>query len=399
MVWSKQIKGDKTSGYAVVFGIILLFLSFYQKSYVLTFSGTFLLVIGWMSHLYLMNIGNNLFLGNEKGNIRLSIGEENQLVIKISQRSWLPIFRGRLMVRIDSTIEPINYPVEKSNRSTVFVIPFHIRGNETIQLSLPIKAVSRGVAKIIALELTIDSFFGFGSVEMKYNPFFHKEYIIYPTPIIVPDTEKLIATQAQGEYPVLTSLYDHLLAPIGTRDYVYTDSFQRINWKASAKTQSLQTKVYERTAHFSWTFVINLRDPNITNLHWGTVENLETIASNIAYLAQIAVKKGIDFELFINLRMASQSAMYHLPMGGGANHLGKALDILSRLHRKWNTLPINKFLHFVDKQKNNSPVVIVCGPYSEDGYKSLASMKKTGQRVYLLHDDALQPSIVPLGRI
>ncbi|MDP4171706.1 MAG: DUF58 domain-containing protein, partial [Bacillota bacterium] len=302
MIWSKQINGDKNSGIAAIFGIILLFLSFYQHSYVLSFSGTFILVIGWMSHYYLKQIGNHLVLGNEKDHIRLSIGEENLLSIKMTQRSWLPIFRGRLKVKIDSSVEPVNFPTERSERYEMFTIPFHIRGKETIQLTLPIKAVSRGVAKIKSLELSIDSFFGFGSVEMKYNPYIHKEFIIYPTPVIVPDTERLISTQSQGDYPVHTSLYEHLLAPIGTRDYVYSDSFQRINWKASAKTQSLQTKVYERTAHFSWTFVINLRDPNITKQHWGTIENLESIASNIAYLAQFAVKKGIQFELFINLR-------------------------------------------------------------------------------------------------
>jgi uncharacterized protein (DUF58 family) len=399
MVWRKSIFGRNTLESVSFMAGVFLFFSFYIENYVLIFLGSFLIVLCRMSLYYLNHVDDQLVFENDKETIRLSVEDEGILKLKLSQFSSLPIFRGTLKLTLEPIVEGIDIPSYSSDTNIEFTVPFHLKGKKTIQISLPIKAIRRGTTRIKSLDIIIENFFGFGFVELKYNPFIHKEIIIHPIPVTVPHSERLIATKSQGEYPAPSSMFEHILAPIGTRDYVYTDSFQRINWKATAKTQTLQTKVFERTAHYSWTFIINLRIPHMPSYHLGVVENIEEIASNVAYMAQFATKKGIDFEVFLNLRMASDVSVYHLPKGGGRKQLGKLFDALSRINRNGNTLPINRLFHYVEKHQQNSPVVIYCGPFEEEGLPYFSKWQKKGQNVFLLHDDKEFPAIVPYGRI
>jgi uncharacterized protein (DUF58 family) len=398
MVWRKNVHGGNALELVTLIACVLLLVSFYQETYWLIFLACFLVVLSRMSLYYLNHVSDQLVFDNRKETIRLSVGEETTLTLKLSQLSRLPIFRGIVELKLESIVEGVGIPSFPSESNVVFTIPIHLKGKETLQIPLPLKAVTRGATRIKSINITIQNFFGYGFVELSYNPFIHKELIIHPIPISVPQTEKLFATKAQGEFPTQSSMHEHLLSPIGTRDYVYSDSFSRIHWKASAKTQTLQTKVFEKTAHYSWTFIINLRVPNMPNYHLGVVENLESIISNVAYMAQFATKKGIEFELFLNLRMASEAAVYHLPKGGGTKQLGKLLDLLARLNERGNTVAINKMFNYVEKQQQHSPVVIFSGPYEDEVVSYFSKMQKKGQKVYILQDDHEYPAIVPFGR-
>jgi uncharacterized protein (DUF58 family) len=398
MTWRKNVHGGNALELVTLIAVVLLLVSFYQDTYWLIFLGCFLLVLSRMSLYYLNHVADRLELDNRRETIRLSVGEETILTLKLSQLSRLPIFRGIVELKLESIVEGIDIPSYPSESNVVFTIPIHLKGKETIQIPLPLKAVTRGATRIKSINVTVPNFFGFGFVELSFNPFIHKELIVHPVIISVPQTEKLFATKAQGEFPIQSSIHEHLLSPIGTRDYVYSDSFGRIHWKASAKTQTLQTKVFEKTAHYSWTFIINLREPNMPNYHLGVVQNLESIISNVAYMAQFATKKGIEFELFLNLRMASGAAVYHLPNGEGAKQLGKVLDLLARLNERGNTVPLNKMFNFVEKQQQHSPVVIFSGSYEDEGTSYFSKLQKKGQMVYILQDDDEYPAIVPFGR-
>lgn len=399
MAWRKEIQGLESNNAVTAVGAILLLLSFYKTSYWFIFLGAFLLVISRMSIYYLNHVADHLIFENEKESIRLSVGEEIILPLKFSQSSWLPIFQGTLKIKLEAIVEGLGVPFTSHENNVEFKFPIFVKGQETIQVSLPLKATARGVTRIKTVELTVGNFFGLGSVQLKYNPFIHKELIVYPSPTMVSQTDRLVAARSNGDYSSPSSMFEQFLAPIGTRDYVYTDSFKQIHWKASAKTQALQTKVFERMADNSWTFIINLREANTPHIHLGVVENLESIASNVAYLAQLATQRGIEFEVFLNLRMVNQSAVYHLPKGCGTRQLGKVLDILARVNKKGNTQPLNKLLHYVEKKQQNSPVVIFCGPFLDEKHKYIAQMLKNGQRLFILQDDNQYPAIVPLGRI
>jgi len=395
MIWKKEISGGLELERASIIAFILLIISFFKSSYLFMFISSMIFVLCRLSVYYLNHVADALVLENEKETIRLSVGDETNLVLKISQLNRIPVYNAILRIKLEPIVEGVGIPTSIINENLFIQIPISIKGKGRIQIPFKLKGVTRGVTKIKSIELTIQNFFGLGSVYLTYHHFFQKELVIFPIPIQVPHTEKLIATKSHGYYTTPSSIYEQVLSPIGTRDYVNTDPFQRIHWKATAKTQSLKTKIFERTADYSWTFIINLRMPNTPNFQIGVVENIEETASNVAYLAEIASKKGIDYELFINLHTVTGPSIFHLPKGGGTHQLARVLDILARVNRNSYTQPINKLLYYVDKQQAKSPIVIYCGPIGDEGKRSFLQMQKNGQKVYFLHADDKFPAIVP----
>ncbi|GGI14781.1 DUF58 domain-containing protein [Gottfriedia solisilvae] len=398
MIWKKEVFGRNSLDGLSVIGIFFLIINFYQSSYLLMFLGTLLIVMSWMGKYYLQHVADHLVIENNKESIKVSVGEEFKLPLKFTQLSRLPIIHATLRIKLEPIIEAPNLHSSSSSdkRDLELTIPFQIKGKESVQVSLPLNAVKRGVTRVKSLEITVTNFFGVGYVELLCIPFLHQEIVIYPNLIPVPKIEQLIATKSYGYFSSSSSMFEDVLAPIGTRDYVYSDPFQRIHWKQSAKAQVLQTKVFERTAEYSWTFIINLRDIDLPNYRMNVIENLDSIASNIAYMARYATLKNIEYEIVLNLNMESGVPVYHLPVGGGSTQLGKTFEILARINRERSTQPISKLLHFVEKQQLKSPVVILCGPFGREGDRYFAQMQKRGQKVYYLQDDEQHPSIVPL---
>ncbi|PGS50377.1 DUF58 domain-containing protein [Bacillus sp. AFS041924] len=397
MTWNKEIHGKNSLDLLIIFGAIFLIIHFYQPSYLLMFLGGFLIILSLMSRYYLNHIADYLMIENDKVPIRISVGDHFSLPIKMTQNSWLPIINATARIKLEPIVDCINLNTVSSDSNLELLIPIQLKGNETIQLSLPLFATKRGVTRIKQVELTISNFFSLGYIHLTYKPFLHKEIIIYPTLIPVPQIDQLISTASYGSFVTTSSMFEDFLAPIGTRDYVYSDSFHRIHWKASAKTQVLQTKIYERTADYSLTFIINLRDPRHDNFRLSIIENIESITSNIAYIVQYATMNNINYEIFLNLNMESGVPVFHLPIGGGKSQLSKTYDILARINGARMTQPIDNLLHYVEKQQRKSPVVILCGPFGKHGERYFAQMRKRGQSIYYLQDDLESPKLVPYG--
>ncbi|XZF77100.1 DUF58 domain-containing protein [Bacillus sp. AL-1R] len=398
MYWNKELHGKNSLDILIIFGGIFLLINFYQSSYLLMFLGGFLIIISLMSRYYLKHVADHLIIENDKEPIRVSVGEQFNFPIKIIQNHWLPIINATVRIKLEPIVDSINCKTVSSDSNLELIIPIQLKGNESIQISFPLSATKRGVTRIKQVELKISNFFSLGYLYLTYKPFLHKEIIIYPTLIPVPQIEQIISTNSYGSFVTNTSLFEDFLAPIGTRDYVYSDSFHQIHWKASAKTQVLQTKIYERTADYSITFIINLRDTHHDHFRLSIIENIESIASNIAYLVQYATIKNINYEIFLNLNMESGVPVYHLPIGGGKSQLGKTFDILARINGARMTQPVDRLLYYVEKQQRKSPVVILCGPFGKHGDRYFAQMRRRGQSIYYLQDDLENPTLVPYGQ-
>src|SRR5699024_11501215 len=81
------------------------------------------------------------------------------------------------------------------------------------------------------------------------------------------------------------STFEDIQSPAGTRDYNYNDPFHRINWKATAKTNELQTNVYERVVDMSYIFLVNIGSEDKVNMAQFN-QNLEDLISYTAYLCK-----------------------------------------------------------------------------------------------------------------
>lgn len=360
MQWYKEIRSKFFLELEIITGLagLIVFISFYAKSYALFFIGIFLIVYVLANYYYYKHVGKKLVLANPKRISRLFPGDQTNLTIELSQKGRLPILNSQLLLSTDLNISvDWSKQLESQTKRTLF-LPVLLFGGDQAHYEIPITALQRGVAKINGIQVKLSHILGFDQLFFNFLPFYQTEIVVYPLPKEVSGLKQLTA-KTQGRYPVASSLYEDRLAPLGTRDYISGDSFQRVHWKASAKKQKLQTKVFERTTHYALTFIVNVRPDSSDGIH--VTHHLEDILSHVTYLCQFSTSKHIPFEIYINIKSRGDVPFLHIPLGEGKDHLNQSLELLARVRKNSITTPFNRLLHYLNHHGLVSPTIIYFG--------------------------------------
>lgn len=369
MEWKKYSVEDTYLHITSILAVFLGFASFYFQSWLMFGFATLQLTFLFLNSLYLKFVGKRLHFENVKERNRFFPEEEGMLVLQF-ENNGLPIMKGTLKITFDDIISPEDGFGYHQFGKYEISIPFSISYNQKNVVKIPFTARKRGIAKIWSMEITIPHFFGLGETVLQYKRLSMQEVLVYPTPTNVKNLNAFLS-EKPGDSLVAHSLYEDHLSPAGTREYTYTDSFNRINWKASARMQTLQTKVYDRVAETGWTLSIN-----IANGH-SIVSRLEELLSSAAQLAYFSTKHSIPYSLCINVRIAGAVPFYYIPIGTGKEQLQKVLEALAMVKSISYTIPYENMLAFYERHLPVQPYFIHGGnrSYQEDHILNLMSDK------------------------
>ncbi|CAG9622084.1 DUF58 domain-containing protein [Sutcliffiella rhizosphaerae] len=136
---------------------------------------------------------------------------------------------------------------------------------------------------------------------------------------------------------------------IGTRDYQNGDSFGQIHWKATARTNHLQSKVYERTSQLTWLFIIDIH----------TVD-LEEKLRGVAYLLRYATKQSISYSILVNIKKFGKPSYIELNIGGGKQQFQAALLLLARIKVENVIIPPSMFTKIVHQHAPSFAYAFIC---------------------------------------
>jgi uncharacterized protein (DUF58 family) len=132
------------------------------------------------------------------------------------------------------------YPIELAETSSFSqVISLGPRGKTSLNYSL--KAQKRGYYTVGPLFVSSGDLLGMSSEKNSQGIADH--VTVYPR--VIPLTEiKLPSQSPMGTMRHKQPIFEDPTRPIGKRDYQAGDSLRRIDWKATAVTGRLQTKVF-----------------------------------------------------------------------------------------------------------------------------------------------------------
>lgn len=377
MKWSREVMRDRhmlrTMETLLIFGL-LAFL-FGQKWLLFTFIAILLLLVA--HRLYLQNIGNSITLENMKEKTHLFIDEETAIELTILNKG-LPVINATMTIIFDHCLEPLHHPFSQDKAMIKTKVPCTIWSQEMFQLSLPVIAKKRGSCRIRKITLSIPQLFGSGSVLLTYEPSVKKEFLVFPekTPIHIPRQQKELFL---GTMPVYASLFSDPLQPIGTREYRDEDPMQHIHWKASARTMSLQTKIFTKTTAHSWLLTFN-----IAYNQYSLSSKFEIYIRYVAYLINIAEKNHIPYALAINVRtFRADTGYYYLPEGEGGRHHQQALELLSYLSWNMLTFPYEQMLASLETV-HAAPIVIHIGEKTENTDRIFERFEQRGSNLFFV---------------
>jgi uncharacterized protein (DUF58 family) len=129
------------------------------------------------------------------------------------------------------------------------------------------------------------------------------------------------------------------------RDYQHGDSLRHVHWKASARLQSLQVKVFEPTTTFKVAIFLSVESFNDN----GAVneENFELGISVAASLAHHVVEQGSPAGVFVNTRQVDSDQPVSLAPSGSRDQLTSLLEALAKV----TAAPSGPFELFVESEQ------------------------------------------------
>lgn len=376
MEWSKYTVENKYLPISGAFAFILCIASFFLQSWMAFFVAVFILILFYFNHLYLKKVGEGLLFNNKKVRGKYFPSEEGNWVLEFNNKG-VPIMKAKLTVTFQDSVTPHDKQANKISSIYEVTVPFSSSHRQRTNVTIPFTAEKRGVSRIRKVELMIPHFFGFGETVLEKEFYSIQEALVFPKTIEVRN-KYMILTDKQGESLSAHSLFEDTLSPSGTREYVYSDSFNKIHWKASARKQSLQTKIYDKVTENGWNISINIGDNRFIS------NNLEEILSGTADLAYFFDKQNIPFSLSINIRHVGRTPFYYIMPGTGREHLQKVLEAIAHIDVHAAVYPFEKMLAYYDSHLERQPFLLLGGPYIPEKGDVLKMLSDKGTSIFEL---------------
>ncbi len=351
MKWLRYEEGFKPLHATMGISLVFFVMAFIYLQFSLAASFAAIFTIGNLQNMYYKRVGQGLVLHQSKKRSRFLIGSTSTLVLSF-ENGPVPLLNGKLTLSIEDAVQPVGE--ETNHFSGIFdiTVPFTVGRFEQIEVTIPLEGRKRGLSRITRVIVEVPQILGHGSIIMELEDAIHHESIVYPK--IDPFHEHLLPSPFKpGDVAQRTSLYYDAFQAIGTRDYIITDRFDEIHWKASARMQKLQTKEYLPVAEQSILFIVNMIEkPKVQD---DFELKIERLAAYITY----CTKNAIPFEIIMNIKTFGGEPFLREMIGSGNIHYQKSLEMLAQLSSRLAKHAFEKVLQAVESKGQLSPTIVL----------------------------------------
>ncbi|MBI2830509.1 MAG: DUF58 domain-containing protein [Chloroflexi bacterium] len=313
---------------------------------------------------------------------RVFFGEEITLEISVANRKLLPLPWLDIEEELDKELTLLAGRTSPSYRPERSILhnPLSLGWYHKVTRLYPIRCTQRGYFTFGPARIRSGDFFGFRIQEKEVSD--RVGLLVYPR--IVPLARLGIPSREPfGELRVRRHLFEDPVRTVSTRDYVYGDPMKHIHWKASARVQRLQSKVFEHTTSIDLAVFLDVR--TVQPPLWGSIPQiLETAVIAAASIASYAKDKGYRLGLYVNQTYRHSDYMIKLPP---SSHPEQFLHVLEALAQVTGTelVPIERLLRYEGPALPwVSTMVIVSAAPTEALLSAILSFRRAGRSVALV---------------
>lgn len=186
-----------------------------------------------------------------------------------------------------------------------------------------------------------------------------------------------------GDLRLRRRLFEDPLRPVTTREYLYGDPLNRINWKATARLQRLQSRVFEATTTVDLALFLDTRTLPISSFGISG-QLLETAVMVAASMANYARDKGYRLGLYANESYRYSNRPIRLPPSEHPEQFQRVLEALAQV-QGWPLAPVEEVL---DREARGlawgATLVAITSVPSEALLTSLIRFRRMGRPVALI---------------
>lgn len=232
-----------------ILAALLLLVSALTRQPVVFFAAGFALVLGALPELWYRLALRSVAVSHQFDQARVCFGEHVTLSLGIENRKWLPLPWLEVEDEIPAMAELLNgnvSPTYKPERNAL-VNACSLWAFQRVTRHYHLRCLQRGCYVFGPTMIRSTDPFGWLMHEERLAT--RTTLLVYP--LLAPlSSFGLPARFLFGERPTSQRLLEDPLRVVGVRAYQWGDEPRRINWKASARTGMLQSKLYEpRTQH------------------------------------------------------------------------------------------------------------------------------------------------------
>jgi len=185
-----------------------------------------------------------------------------------------------------------------------------------------------------------------------------------------------------GETTAERRIFEDPIRVIGVRDYSPRDSRRHIHWKATARRQELQVKVFEPTTTLK--VALCLAIDSFQHDGAQAEEELELGISAAASIANHLVEQRNSVGLFVNSCLADSGQPTTIPTGNGTQQLVEILEALARV-TPLSSGPFEKFLQAARASLVwGTTLLFILARPSPPLMELLADLKQSGYKLVVL---------------
>ena len=320
---------------------------------------------------------------------RAFVGENVELELAVSNHKFLP-----LTWLVIKDIYPVELPLRgieivkraDTNQGELTTV-WSLKWYETLRRPYQFGASARGFYRFGPANIETGDLFGlFRSIHRLEDD---QVFIVYPK--VVPLTALgLPAKEPFGDLRAARFMFEDPIRTVGIRDYRPEDDFRRLHWKASARRQTLQTRVLEPASSHNLIVCLNVAT---LEQHWRgvLVDVLEQVVSIAASVCYHGIEQRWQTGLLANGALPRSDQPIKVPPGRSPDQITALLEMLAAV-TPFATAPIEKLLAAESPRLPwGSTLVVISALVTEALAATLLDLKQTGRRVVLISLDPEPP--------
>ncbi|MGQ9584897.1 MAG: DUF58 domain-containing protein [Anaerolineae bacterium] len=366
---------------------VILALSLTAVGYLLRQPGLVLIALFLLIVLPVAWLWNRLSLHKVEyrrifGERRAFVGETITLTLQVDNRKLLPISWLRVTDQIPVEMDlaevalPPSYNPLYANLNLLFSLRWFERVSQTYHLTCHRRGFYRlGPATLQSGDL-------FGLFEERRREAEGDRLIVYPR-VKRLDEWGLPSKEFLGETRTPLQIFEDPARTLGVRDYHPGDGFRRIHWKATARRQQLQSRLYEPSTTHKVLVVVNVATfPR----HWQGVDEelLEEVISVAASIATHAAERRCPVGLIANGSWPRSDQPIKVLPGRSPAQLTCVLEALAAV-TPFATSTVDELLASESPQLPwGATLVVVTGIVTPELTATLIHLKEVGRRVVLV---------------
>jgi uncharacterized protein (DUF58 family) len=287
----------------------------------------------------------------------------------------LPITRLEVLDNVTTNIQPIGFKLEMTGRSDIRGLRsfFSLGMYERVQYRYRIPAQRRGRHSVGPAKITaVDPF---GMVSRRQAVLETDSFIVYPRVVPV-STVVVPARQPYGDYNPVQPIVEDPMRLAGVREYVPGDSPRRIHWRATARTGTLQTRVYEPSASPIAAIFLD----TITFSHRWEGQNAQLLELAITFSASISadlLRTRRQVGLYANAPIPLRARTIRIPPTRRPGQLARILEQLALLQSVYGDRIERLVVDEVPKLPWGATIVIVTTNVTETMQRTLLRLART----------------------